>query len=252
MEQVVGDIGKGSIPTLDFSVPTVDNTQEGNVGKTPISSTVVLNIGTILIIFTDSTTIVSPTSYAILVTSEPVRKSVNFLTLLAPARNKADDAISLESIRAIRISKSTGKKANSDEFPSDHGVFNVASSNTSTTMIVERFDKLEKQIIEGKLTLVEDDEKPLPKVVSTDNADSDSEVEDVVDDHAGFMALTCLKCDDDSEYGTNCLLVQWRSTKPDDDYDPYDDDLYDSDDMSENLQAICDDIDIPVNGRKKK
>ncbi|GKB31367.1 hypothetical protein Tco_0870768, partial [Tanacetum coccineum] len=30
----------------------------------------------------------------------------------------------------------------------------------------------------------------------------------------------------------------------DDDYDPYDDDLYDGYDMSDNLQAICDDLDI--------
>ncbi|GJZ74398.1 retrotransposon protein, putative, ty1-copia subclass [Tanacetum coccineum] len=38
----------------------------------------------------------------------------------------------------------------------------------------------------------------------------------------------------------------------DDNYDPYDDDLYESHDMSENLQAICDDFDIAVRDRKKK
>ncbi|GKG03597.1 hypothetical protein Tco_0311233, partial [Tanacetum coccineum] len=103
-----------------------------------------------------------------------------------------------------RNSKSAGKGPNSDVFPSDHGFFNVASS-------------------------------------STKNVDSDSEVEDVVDDHAVFMASTGLKRGDDSGYGTNSLLEQWRSTKRDDDYDPYDDDLYESHDMSENLQAICDD-----------
>ncbi|GJX64586.1 hypothetical protein Tco_0298929 [Tanacetum coccineum] len=48
------------------------------------------------------------------------------------------------------------------------------------------------------------------------------------------------------------LLEQWRETKRDDDYDPYDDDLYESHDMSEDLQAICDDFDIKVHGRKKK
>ncbi|GKC52153.1 hypothetical protein Tco_1074898 [Tanacetum coccineum] len=47
-----------------------------------------------------------------------------------------------------------------------------------------------EQIIDGKLTLVDDDEKPLPKVVSTEILDSDSEVEDVVDDHAVFMTST--------------------------------------------------------------
>ncbi|GJZ46981.1 hypothetical protein Tco_0600813, partial [Tanacetum coccineum] len=54
-------------------------TQEGNVGHTPFSSTADPNI----------------------VTSEPSRKSVNFRTLIAPAGNRADVAISLESIRDI-------------------------------------------------------------------------------------------------------------------------------------------------------
>ncbi|GJU65037.1 hypothetical protein Tco_1246872 [Tanacetum coccineum] len=43
-----------------------------------------------------------------------------------------------------------------------------------------------------------------------------------------------------------------RTTKQDDDYNPYDDDLYESHDMSENLQAICDDLDITARGWKKK
>nr|GEW45727.1 retrovirus-related Pol polyprotein from transposon TNT 1-94 [Tanacetum cinerariifolium] len=63
-----------------------------------------------------------------------------------------------------------------------------------------------KKNIEGKLTLVDDDGKPLLKVVSTENADSDRKVEDVVDDHAVFMVSTGLKRGDDSGYGTNWLL----------------------------------------------
>ncbi|GJZ38071.1 reverse transcriptase domain-containing protein, partial [Tanacetum coccineum] len=88
----------------------------------------------------------------------------------------------------------------------------------------ERIDKLERQIIDGKLTLVDDDGNLLRKVVSMANVYSGSEVEDVVNEHAGFMASTSLKCGNDSGYGTNSLLEQWRATKRDDDYDPYDDD----------------------------
>ncbi|GKB70190.1 hypothetical protein Tco_0931602 [Tanacetum coccineum] len=73
---------------------------------------------------------------------------------------------------------------------------------------------------EEKLLLVDDDEKLLPKVVSTVNADIDSEVKE--------------------------------ETKHDDDYNPYDDDLYDSHDMSNNFQAICDEFDITVHDWKKK
>ncbi|GJX44748.1 hypothetical protein Tco_0261424 [Tanacetum coccineum] len=131
--------------------------------------------------------------------------------------------------------------------PSDHGFFHVASSSTSTTPIVERIDKLKRQINDAKLTLVDDDGKPIPKVVSKVNEDSDSEVEDVVDEHAVFIwHLTCLESGNDSGYGTNSLLEQWRSTKRVNDYDPYDDDLY------ENLQALSDDFDITVHGQKKK
>ncbi|GKA06242.1 hypothetical protein Tco_0685466 [Tanacetum coccineum] len=57
----------------------------------------------------------------------------------------------------------------------------------------------------------------------------------------------------DKGYGTNSLLEQWRDSYPDnDDYDPYDDDMYENHDLSEHLQSICDDLDITVRGRKKK
>ncbi|GJS83772.1 hypothetical protein Tco_0750313 [Tanacetum coccineum] len=42
------------------------------------------------------------------------------------------------------------------------------------------------------------------------------------------------------------------STSDNDDYDPYDDDMYENHDLSEHLHSICDDLDIPVHGRKKK
>ncbi|GKD80695.1 putative reverse transcriptase domain-containing protein [Tanacetum coccineum] len=70
-----------------------------------------------------------------------------------------------------------------------------------------------------------DDMKPLPKVVSMANVDSDSEVEEVFDEHATFLASTSLKRGSDSGYGTNSLWEQWKEMKRDDDYDLYDDDL---------------------------
>nr|GEV53985.1 retrovirus-related Pol polyprotein from transposon TNT 1-94 [Tanacetum cinerariifolium] len=105
-------------------------------------------------------------------------------------------------------SKSAGKGPNSDVFPPKHGFFNVASNSTNTTFIVEIINKIERQIIDGKLTLMDDDRKPLTKVVSTKNVDSDNKVEDMVDDHAVFTASTSFKCGTDSGYGTNSLLEQ--------------------------------------------
>ncbi|GJV40861.1 electron transfer flavoprotein subunit alpha, mitochondrial [Tanacetum coccineum] len=60
------------------------------------------------------------------------------------------------------------------------------------------------------------------------------------------MASTGLKRGADSGYGTNSLLEQWKTTKQDTNYDPYADDLYESHDMSENLWAICNDLNIMV------
>ncbi|GKA86329.1 retrotransposon protein, putative, ty1-copia subclass [Tanacetum coccineum] len=65
------------------------------------------------------------------------------------------------------------------------------------------------QMLDEKLVLEDDDVKPLKKVDSPVNSDIDSEVKD--------------------------------KTTMNDDYDPYDDDMYDDHDISENLQAICDD-----------
>ncbi|GJR74638.1 hypothetical protein Tco_0087003 [Tanacetum coccineum] len=77
-------------------------------------------------------------------------------------------------------SKSVGKGPKSDAFSSEHGFFYVASS---------RSNKIERQVIDEKLTLVDDDGNSLPKVVFTENVDSGNEVEDVVDDHAVLVAL---------------------------------------------------------------
>nr|GEU98885.1 transposon Ty3-G Gag-Pol polyprotein [Tanacetum cinerariifolium] len=81
------------------------------------------------------------------------------------------------------------------------------------TPISEKIDKIERQICEGKLRLLDNDGNPL---VPTCIVESDSEVE-----------------------------VR-NSYLDNDDYDPYDDDMYKNHDLSEHLQSICDDIDITV------
>ncbi|GJS06430.1 hypothetical protein Tco_0363226 [Tanacetum coccineum] len=136
------------------------------------------------------------------------------------------------------ISKSVGMRS-----------LNVAHGSSINTPIIDKIDKIERQMLDGKLMFVDDDRNPL---VPTGNVDSESEVEVVFDETANLMASTSFKGESGSGYGTNSLLEQWRKIKRDDDYDAYDDDLYESHDMSNHLQAICDDLDITVHGRKKK
>nr|GEU96653.1 hypothetical protein [Tanacetum cinerariifolium] len=104
----------------------------------------------------------------------------------------------------------------------------MASGSPSTTPIAIRIDKLERQILDGNLMLVDDDKMLLYNVDSLVNADSNSEVEDVLNETAGFMASISLKSGSETECGTNSLLEKKRGTTMDvdDDYDPYDDDVY--------------------------
>ncbi|GJV82383.1 hypothetical protein Tco_1522281 [Tanacetum coccineum] len=119
----------------------------------------------------------------------------------------------------------------------------------SNTPIGEKINKIERQICKGKLRLLDNDGNPL---VPTGIVESDSEVEVVFDETANLRILTSGKDGSDKGYGNNSLLEQWRDSYPDnDDYDPYDDDMYENHDLSEHLQSICDDLDITIHGRKK-
>ncbi|GKA95515.1 hypothetical protein Tco_0817553 [Tanacetum coccineum] len=70
-----------------------------------------------------------------------------------------------------------------------------------------------------------------------------------MEDESIMQPKTCLfKGGSDIGYGTNSMLEQWRETKRDDDYDTYDDDMYENHDMFHHLQAVCDDLDIMVHG----
>nr|GFA15284.1 hypothetical protein [Tanacetum cinerariifolium] len=100
-----------------------------------------------------------------------------------------------------------------------------------------------------KLRLLDNDENSL---VPSGIVESDSEVEVVFDEIANLRISTSGKDGSDKGYGTNILLEQQMDFYPDnDDYDPYEDDMYENHDLSDHLQSICDDLDITVYGRKK-
>ncbi|GJS94077.1 putative RNA-directed DNA polymerase [Tanacetum coccineum] len=96
---------------------------------------------------------------------------------------------------------------------------NVESSSNSTTHIVENFDKMERLIIDGKVTLVDDEGKPLTKVDYSGDHDSEDEVASIDNDIAIFLASKKVG------YGQ---------------------------DIPDMIQDICDNLDIKVRGCKKK
>ncbi|GJU30972.1 hypothetical protein Tco_1174561 [Tanacetum coccineum] len=54
-------------------------------------------------------------------------------------------------------------------------------------------------------------------------------------------------------YGTKSLPEQWNDSYGDAeyDYDPYDNDMYEGQKIPDNLQAICDNMNIKVRGQIK-
>ncbi|GJX20531.1 retrovirus-related pol polyprotein from transposon TNT 1-94 [Tanacetum coccineum] len=114
----------------------------------------------------------------------------------------------------------------------------------SNTPIGEKIDKIERNICEGKIRLLVNDGNPL---VCTGIVESDSEVEVVFDETANLRIPTSGKDGSDKGYGNNNLLEQWRDSYADnDDYNPYDDDMYENHDLSEHMQSICYDLDITM------
>ncbi|GKE77452.1 hypothetical protein Tco_1543572, partial [Tanacetum coccineum] len=146
----------------------------------------------------------------------------------------------------------TNNLVNNEATSSGSSFMNIDNDGefTSNTPIGAKIEKIERQIGEGKLRLLDNEGNPL---VPMGIVESDSEVEVVFDKIANLRIPTSGKDGSDKGYGINSLLEQWRDSYPDnDDYDSYDDDMYENHDLSEHLQSIYDDLDITVRGRKKK
>nr|GEZ59922.1 hypothetical protein [Tanacetum cinerariifolium] len=103
-------------------------------------------------------------------------------------------------------------------------------------------------IIDGKVSLVDDEGKLLKNVDYLGDHDSEDEFEPTDNEMASLMASERVG------FGTNSLLEQWKDTykNVDYDYDPYDDDTYEGHQIPDNIQSICDNLNIKLRGRKKK
>ncbi|GKA59459.1 putative reverse transcriptase domain-containing protein [Tanacetum coccineum] len=121
------------------------------------------------------------------------------------------------------------------------------TSNTSGNK-KKSVEPTKELIIDGKVTLVDDDVKPLKKVDYLGDHDSEDEIESIDNDMARFMASKRIG------FATKSLLEQWSNSYENGDYDenPYDDDMYEGQDFPDTIQDICDNLDIRVRGRKKK
>ncbi|GKD90525.1 hypothetical protein Tco_1366032, partial [Tanacetum coccineum] len=142
----------------------------------------------------------------------------------------------------------TTNLVNNEATSSGSSFMNVDNSSTRTTPIIDKIEKFEKLLTSGKTTLVDEAGNPLKNVEYPDDYDSEDEVASVNNDMARSMASERVG------FGTQSLLEQWRDSYGNGDFDedPYDDDMYEGRNLSQELQAICDNLDIRVRGRKKK
>ncbi|GKC23261.1 hypothetical protein Tco_1025411 [Tanacetum coccineum] len=114
--------------------------------------------------------------------------------------------------------------------------WNVDASSPSTTPVIEKIDKIEKLIIEGKVTLVDDDGNPLEKVASLCDYDREDEIASVDNDMANFLVKRMAMVSYDMANFPS-MLEQWMESYVNGDYgyDPYDDDMYEGQDIPEKL-----------------
>nr|GEX70353.1 hypothetical protein [Tanacetum cinerariifolium] len=161
--------------------------------------------------------------------------------------NPLDVLNSVKNDVELDINERTSNLASKEANSSGSSLWNIGSSNTTTTPIVEKIDKLERLIIDEKFSFMDDEGKPLEKVDYSGDHDSEDEFEPVDNEMENFLASNRVG------YGTNSLREQCRKTyeNADYDYDLYDDDMYEGYEIPDNIQSICDNLNIKVRGPAK-
>nr|GEU87239.1 zinc finger, CCHC-type [Tanacetum cinerariifolium] len=155
-----------------------------------------------------------------------------------------DIQMNLEHLGAFDMIKELKMLANS----SGSSFMNVKNSSTSNTLIIDKIVKFKDLLIDGKAILVAESGNLLKKVECPGDYDSEADVAFVDNDMTRSLASKR------SGFSTQSFMKQWMDSYDNGDYDedPYDDDMYEGQDISKEIQAICDNLDIQFRGRKKK
>ncbi|GKD60792.1 retrotransposon protein, putative, ty1-copia subclass [Tanacetum coccineum] len=154
----------------------------------------------------------------------------------------------VDNVVELGTNGGTTNLVNNGANSSGSSFMNVKNNSTNTTPIIDKIGKFEHVLMDGQAILVDEAGNPLKKVEYPRDYDSEDEVASVDNDMARSMASEMVG------FGTQSLLEQWRDSYGNGDYDedPYDDDMYEGQDLPQEIQAICNNLDIRVRGRKKK
>ncbi|GKC65024.1 hypothetical protein Tco_1097622 [Tanacetum coccineum] len=140
-----------------------------------------------------------------------------------------------------RVSKKRNASSSGNKKKDVEHTIEVSNSNP--------FEVLNSVDNDVKLAILMDEAgNPLKKVEFSGDYDSEYEVASVDNDMARSLASERV------DFGNQSLLEQWKDSYGNGDYDedPYDDGMYEGQDLSQEIQAICDNLDIRVRGRKKE
>ncbi|GJU03120.1 hypothetical protein Tco_1113458 [Tanacetum coccineum] len=114
----------------------------------------------------------------------------------------------------------------------------IDSSSTGTTPIIDKIKKFEDLLSSGQAILLNNASNPLKNVELSGDYDSEDEVASVDNDMTRSLASERVG------FGTQSLLKQWKDSYGHGDYDDdlYDDDMYEGQDVTQEIQAICDNL----------
>ncbi|GKC56168.1 hypothetical protein Tco_1083766 [Tanacetum coccineum] len=142
------------------------------------------------------------------------------------------------SFVALNVENSVSEEVKTGNKASTSSVQEEGKSSTP----LEKINMFEKHLLEGECVLVDDYGKPLKKVDYSGDQDSEDEIEYVDNEMTSYLASKPSRVG----YSNKSLLEKCRETYVNDDYDPYDDDMYEGQDIPDNIQSICDNLDIKV------
>ncbi|GJT94503.1 ribonuclease H-like domain-containing protein [Tanacetum coccineum] len=141
-----------------------------------------------------------------------------------------------------RCSKDGSSEADDEGFVE---VKKKKSGGNGTFSLSNSFEALNFEILVSK-------EVEMGNNASTSDYSGDQDSKDEIESVDNEMASYVASKPSGVGYGTKSLLEKWRETYVNDDYDPYNDDIYEGLNIHDNIQSICDNLDIKVRGRMKK
>ncbi|GJZ67277.1 retrotransposon protein, putative, ty1-copia subclass [Tanacetum coccineum] len=136
---------------------------------------------------------------------------------------------SVDNYEELGTNEETINLVNNDATSSGSSFMNIDNNSIGTTPIIDKIEKFENLVIDGQAILVDKAGNPLQKVVYPGDHDSEYEVASIDNDMARDLAS------ERTGFGNQSLLEQLRDSYGNGDYDedPYDDDMYEGQDLSE-------------------